>query len=193
MKDVRIVELADKRLGVFSRKRTKEEVYFGFSIVPSLDLLSMDAIQSAKPLDIIRPGHWGGVNQAYLLQTGHVGCIAHYSYHDTNSTGAAVTVYTNYAFVIDPLTREIFACKFIGSKCCYPPCPFKIPALEDCVFSSGISPREDGKWDLYSGVGDVGQGRITIDYPFEGYGSIVSNHDDDRDETTHRATMRVLL
>ena len=32
--------------------------------------------------------------------------------------------------------------------------------------------REDGKVDLYSGIGDAEVGRIVIDYPFEGYGQI---------------------
>lgn len=33
--------------------------------------------------------------------------------------------------------------------------------------------RGDGKVDLYSGLSDALEGRITIDYPFEGYGKIV--------------------
>ena len=34
--------------------------------------------------------------------------------------------------------------------------------------------RDDGKVDLYGGMGDRAEGRITIDYPFEGYGKIVT-------------------
>lgn len=33
--------------------------------------------------------------------------------------------------------------------------------------------RKDGKCDLYSGVGDTREGRMVIDYPFEGHGDIV--------------------
>ena len=36
----------------------------------------------------------------------------------------------------------------------------------------GIIPREDGLVDLYSGVGDSDEGRITIDNPFAGEGKI---------------------
>ena len=34
------------------------------------------------------------------------------------------------------------------------------------TFTSGIVMREDGRADLYGGMGDVEEGRIVIDYPF---------------------------
>jgi hypothetical protein len=34
--------------------------------------------------------------------------------------------------------------------------------------------RNDSKCDLYSGISDAAEGRTVIDYPFEGYGKIVS-------------------
>ena len=40
--------------------------------------------------------------------------------------------------------------------------------LTDCAFTSGIVLREDGRADLYSGIGDTYEGRVTIDNPFEG-------------------------
>jgi hypothetical protein len=33
--------------------------------------------------------------------------------------------------------------------------------------------RADGKADLYSGLGDIAEGRVVIDYPFSGYGGIL--------------------
>ncbi|GET86600.1 hypothetical protein, conserved [Leishmania tarentolae] len=35
--------------------------------------------------------------------------------------------------------------------------------------------REDGKCDLYSGLGDTHEDRITIDYPFKGYSVILDD------------------
>ena len=35
-------------------------------------------------------------------------------------------------------------------------------------FSSGIRLREDGRADLYSGIGDTAEGRIVIEDPFGG-------------------------
>jgi predicted small secreted protein len=63
--------------------------------------------------------------------------------------------------------------KIIGSRRCYPPRLANRPDLTDCVFTSGIVMREYGKADLYSGLGDCETGRITIEYPFAGYGEMV--------------------
>lgn len=170
MKDIRIVQLKDKRIGVFSRKRTAEEVYVGFTIVDTLDDLTTEAIAAAKPINFIEEGTWGGVNQCYLLDSGKIGCISHYSYHDETPQKQSIQVYCNYSFVFDPETREVLDRKVIGTKSCYPACPAKKPFLIDCVFTSGMELRPDGKIDLYSGIADVGEGRITVDYPFEGHG-----------------------
>jgi hypothetical protein len=75
---------------------------------------------------------------------------------------------------LDPDTRTVESYKIIGTRDCYPPGPAKMPHLADCAFTSGIVMREDGKADLYSGLGDCKQGRLVIDYPFEGHGQIVS-------------------
>ncbi|KAG5510363.1 hypothetical protein JKF63_07692 [Porcisia hertigi] len=173
MKDIRVVPLQDGRLGVFSRVRTKEEVYVGFTTVDTVDDLTTEAIASAKPIDFIKPDTWGGVNQAYLLSSGKVGCIAHAAYSDITPSGQPLQVYVNISFVFDAETRQLEAEQIIGTTSCYPPGPIKRPFLEDCVFASGIVMREDGKSDLYSGVGDSYEGRITIEYPFKEYGGIV--------------------
>ncbi|KAG5485055.1 hypothetical protein LSCM1_07136 [Leishmania martiniquensis] len=175
MKDIRVVPLRDGRLGVFSRCRTKVEVYVGFTTVDSIDHLTTAVIASAKPIDFIKPGTWGGVNQAYLLSSGKIGCIGHSAYSEENPPGEPLTVYVTVSFVFDAETRQLHAEQVIGTKSCYPACPAKIPALVDCVFASGIVMRNDDKCDLYSGVGDTHEGRITIEYPFHGYGSIVGD------------------
>lgn len=174
MKDIRLVALKDNRIGVFSRKRTTEEVFVGFTVINSLEELTAESIASAEPIaDLFEEGSWGGVNQAYLLQSGKIGCIGHYSYHDQTEDNEPIQAYINYSFVFDPESRKVEDPKVIGTKSCYPPCPAKKPFLVDCVFTSGMVVRPDGKCDLYSGVGDVGEGRITIDYPFPHHGPVV--------------------
>ncbi|CCW68383.1 unnamed protein product [Phytomonas sp. Hart1] len=175
MKDIRLVDLNDGRIGVFSRRRDEEAIYVGFTTIDSIDHLSTEVIAAATPLNLFEDGTWGGVNQAYLLSSGKVGCIAHYSFSDKSPTCEAWSVYTNFSFVFDVETRQVINPKIIGTKSSYPTAPAKIPLLEDCVFSSGIVKRADGKYDLYSGVADTCQGRITIDFPFEGYGEIVGD------------------
>lgn len=175
MKDIRLVELKDGRIGVFSRPKTDTFSFIGFTTINRVEELTSKIVDKAEPLNVLHTGAWGGINQAYLLTSGMVGCIAHYSYNARNEKGLTLAVYVNYAFVLNPDTRETYLERIIGTRGCYPPCPDKAAKLEDCAFASGIVMRSDGKCDLYTGLGDTCQGRITIDYPFEGYGDIESD------------------
>ena len=74
--------------------------------------------------------------------------------------------YVNIAFIFDPAAFAVSDMRVIGDKGSYPPTPHMLPYLADCAFTSGIEMRPDGKADLYSGLGDVAQGRIVIDAPF---------------------------
>lgn len=174
MKDIRVVKLANHRIGVFSRPKTAAHSSIGFVVIDAIDELTAKVVEEAQPLNVIHTGAWGGVNQPYLLTSDKIGCIGHYSYIDKDEAGAQITVYVNYSFVLDPATREVEDSKIIGTKGCYPPCACKTPKLVDCAFVAGIVMRGDGRCDLYSGLGDAHTGRITIDYPFEGYGDIVN-------------------
>ncbi len=179
MKDIRLVELADGRIGVFSRPRHGifqggAQAQIGFTVIDRIEDLDAQVIAGAPYLaDLIGTGEWGGVNQAYLLESGKIGVIGHMSYDDRTSEGAHLQVYVNTAFVVDPIAQTATSPEIIGTKSCYPSCTPKLPRLADCVFTTGILPREDGKVDLYSGVGDAYEGRITIDNPFTKYGDII--------------------
>lgn len=175
MKDIRVIQLANRRIGVFSRPKTAAHSSIGFTIIDNILDLTARVVDEAQPLNVIDTGAWGGVNQPYLLTSDKIGCISHYSYMDKDENGNAINVYTNYSFVLDPVTRDIYDAKIIGTKGCYPPCPPKTPKLVDCAFCCGIVMREDGRCDLYSGLGDAHMGRIVIDYPFEGHGDIVDS------------------
>lgn len=182
MKDIRIVELEDGKIGVFSRPRGKEilskygsESMVGFVIIDNLDKLSAEVINTAPYIDnLFDKGEWGGCNQAYLLDSGLIGCIGHTAYNEKDENGIDLKVYLNTAFVFNPKTHELLENKIIASRSSYPVGVAKKPHLIDCTFPSGIVMRSDGKVDLYAGLGDCEEGRIVIDYPFEGYGKIVS-------------------
>lgn len=181
MKDIRLVPLSDGKIGVFSRPRSAEmtgkygsESMIGFTVVDRLEDLTADVIENAPYIHgIFGKGEWGGVNQAYLLDSGKIGIIGHICYQDKDESGGELKVYLNMAFVFDPTTRESSDLHLIGSRSCYPVGPAKAPYLVDCVFSSGIVMRPDGKADLYSGLSDCQAGRITIDYPFARHGLLV--------------------
>lgn len=180
MKDIRLVELADGRIGVFSRPRNDNimkkhgsESMIGFSVIHSLEELTAEVIQNAPFIEgLFADGEWGGCNQAYLLDSGNIGVIGHLSYSYVDTTGEKQSSYMNMSFVLEPETLTVHDYKIIGTRDCYRNGPAKLPHLSDCAFTSGIVMREDGRADLYSGIGDCVEGRIVIDYPFEGYGKI---------------------
>jgi hypothetical protein len=181
MKDIRLVGLADGRIGVFSRPRNAEivrkfgsESQIGFAVIDRIEDLTHDIIENAPYIPgLFADGEWGGCNQAYLLDTGKIGVIGHMSFYEVNDEGVGLKVYMNNSFIFDTATHKTSDNKIIGTRPCYPDGPGKLPDLIDCAFTSGIVMREDGKVDLYSGIGDVAEGRIAIDYPFAGHGCIV--------------------
>ena len=180
MKDIRLVKLGGFKIGVFSRPRGEHirkefgcESLVGFSVINSLDELSADVIANAKIIpDLFDNDEWGGCNQAYLLDNGLIGVIGHKCYRANDKNGQNILTYMNFSFIFDPEKHEVFDEKIIGTRNCYPDGPAKMPNLPDCAFTSGIVMREDGKVDLYSGLSDTEQGRIVVDYPFQGYGEI---------------------
>jgi len=180
MKDIRIVELADGRIGVFSRPRNEDirkkygsESMIGFTIIETLDELTASVIENAAYIPgVFAKDEWGGCNQAYLLDSGLIGIIGHKCYPGPMVDGVAAQIYMCISFVLDPEKQELMDLKIIGTRPCFPEGPTKKPHLTDVSFPSGVVARPDGKVDLYSGLNDCEVGRITIGNPFEGYGTI---------------------
>jgi hypothetical protein len=183
MKDIRLVVL-ENGIGVFSRPRNREvsQKYgsasaVGFTVIPDLDSLDDETVANAKVIPgLFGKDEWGGCNQCHLLDSGLIGIIGHKSYRASGNPPLAI--HMNVSFVFDPARNRILDEKILATRSSYPPCPAKKPELADCTFTSGIVMREDGRADLYSGLGDVAEGRIVIDYPFEGFGKIVSKRTD---------------
>lgn len=182
MKDIRLVELSDGRVGVFSRPRSEKiaklygsESMIGFAVIDSIDDLNADVIENAELIKgIFENGQWGGCNQAYLFDNGKIGVIGHLSDRIEDENHNEILSYKNISFVFDPQTCQAEDLKIIAVRGDYPEGPAKIPALVDCAFTSGIIPMEDGLVSLYSGIGDCEEGRIVIDNPFENRGTIIS-------------------
>lgn len=175
MKDIRLVDLQDGRIGVFSRPRSEEirkkygsESMIGFTCIHKLEELTAQLVQEATPIEgIFAEGEWGGCNQAYLLENGKIGVIGHQSYaQPVEGRETPLAVYLNVSFEFDPEDFSVSNRRVIGTRKSYPAGTPKKPELEDCTFTSGIILREDGKVDLYAGIGDTEEGRIVIDYPF---------------------------
>lgn len=173
MKDIRLLQLPSGKVGVFTRPRGKHiaEQYGSSAIVGYCELDSIDQLDATIG-DTARviPGlfdkdEWGGCNQVYALKDGRIGVIGHRCYLEQTES-VELQVYMNMSFIFNPDTFEVSDMKIIGDKKCYPHTPHMLPYLADCAFTTGIEMRPDGKADLYSGVGDVTEGRIVIDPPF---------------------------
>lgn len=180
MKDIRLVELPEG-IGVFSRPRGADvarkygsESIVGFTVIQNLQELSPKRVQEAPMVEgLFQKGEWGGCNQCYLLGNGQIGVIGHKSYHEQGAGAEPLLVYLNTAFVVDPQTRRCVHEQILATRSCYPDGPAKKPNLIDCAFTSGLLLRPDGRADLYSGLGDSMEGRVTIDDPFAPFGGIL--------------------
>ena len=173
MKDIRLVQLPDGRVGVFTRPRDEQvaaryssEAIVGYAVLDSVNDLDCTIAGRARAVEgLFSAGEWGGCNQCYLLRDGRIGVIGHRCYREP-AGGVVLHVYLNIAFIFDPVSFRVCDMKVIGEKQSYPDTPWMLPYLKDCAFTSGIVMRPDGKADLYSGLGDVAEGRIVIDAPF---------------------------
>jgi hypothetical protein len=178
MKDIRIVDIPGG-IGVFSRPRDAavEKQYgsgsvVGFTMIPNLDCLDAEVIAGAKVIPgLFGRGEWGACNQCFLLESGNIGVIGHKSFKAPGEP--PLDVYMNVSFVFDPKNNRVFNEKILATRSSYPQLPSKKPELADCVFTSGIVMRADGRADLYSGLGDAAEGRMVIEYPFDGCGKII--------------------
>ena len=182
MKDIRLVKLKNGKIGVFSRPRNEKiaeeygsESMIGFAVIDSIEDLNADVIANAEYIHgVFENGQWGGCNQAYLLENGKVGIIGHLSDKISDEKGNEILSYKNISFVFDPETFGVEDLKIIATRGDYPDGLAKVPNLVDCAFTSGIELENDGKVNLYSGIGDCEEGRILIENPFADAGNIMS-------------------
>ena len=186
MKDVRLTLLANGKIGVFSRPRGihireqyGSESMIGFATIDSIDQLVPNVIANAEYISgIFENGQWGGCNQAYLLKNGKIGVIGHLSNKIARTDGSGELLsYKNIAFVFNPEKMQATHLHVIATRSDYPEGPSKKAELEDCAFTSGIEMRDDGKVNLYSGIGDCEEGRVVIDDPFAEEGGILACSD----------------
>ncbi|MGI6495482.1 MAG: DUF1861 family protein [Kiritimatiellia bacterium] len=176
MKDIRLVELPSGKIGVFTRPRGEEtlkqygtESVVGYVEIDSLDDLLPANLDRAKIIEgLFEAGEWGGCNQAYLLKDGRIGLAAHKAVNDgVASDGQPFQLYTNCFFIFDPATRKATPMEILATDASYPAFSPKVPKLAHCIFTSGLVFRPDGKADLYTGLGDAAEGRVTIPAPFD--------------------------
>jgi hypothetical protein len=172
MKDIRLIELADGHIGVFTRPQGIKggRGQIGFTIIPSLDELNEETFLGADILhDQFVPAEWGGANEAHLLKNGCIGVLGHIACFDEKNNKH----YYSMVFVINPETCEKSPVKIIAVRNNFPAGPEKRPDLEDVIFSGGLIRKGNGRAELSVGVSDAEAYRIEIPDPFVEYETIV--------------------
>lgn len=164
MKDVRLIELKDGRIGVFSRPQGDKggRGKIGFDIIDNLDTLTRKIVDDAPLLEQFVDEEWGGANALYLLNNGHIGVLGHIA----NFSQGNIRHYYAMAFVVDPKTKQAKSMKIIAERDNFLPGPSKRDDLIDVLFSAGLVLHNQDSATLYVGVSDCEVQSIEIKNPF---------------------------
>lgn len=165
MKDIRLVELEDGRIGVFTRPqgRIGGRGTIGFTILDSPDELSSADLMNAPLLkgQFMR-SDWGGANEARKLPDGRIGIVGHIASRDTRGNKH----YYAMAFTLQPHTGGMSPLRIIAARNNFPPGPAKKPELADVIFPGGYTTNDDGTITLYAGLSDTEAGWVVLHDPF---------------------------
>lgn len=168
MKDIRLIELANGRIGVFTRPMMVEgaRALIGYTEIGALSELTEEIISSARLFkNQFLPDEWGGANEAHLLATGKIGVLGHIARMEENN----IRHYYPMVFVYDPETHRTTPVKLIATRAMFPDGPAKRPDLVDVLFSGGLIRHGDGTASLYTGVSDAQAHVIKLPDPFLEY------------------------
>jgi len=168
MKDIRLVELQDGKVGVFTRPQGKKggRGQIGFTILDKLEQLNAEILSHAEILSqqFVR-SEWGGANEAHVLSNGKIGVLGHIACFGKHKSKH----YYSMVFWLNPQTREKSPLKMIAERSDFPNGPGKRPGLVDVIFSGGIIRLGNGRAELSVGVSDAEAYRIMIPDPFIEY------------------------
>jgi hypothetical protein len=165
MKDLRLVELEDGSIGIFTRPQGEKggRGKIGFTCIATLDLLTIEVIENSPLLaEQFTETEWGGANEAHLLSNGLIGILGHIACFDELGDRH----YYPMVFSLNPITGEYSEIELIARRSRFLPGPAKRMDLVDVVFSGGLIRNKDQTADLYTGISDAEAHRITIPDPF---------------------------
>ncbi|TXK87987.1 DUF1861 family protein [Geobacillus sp. AYS3] len=168
MKDIRLIELKDGSVGVFTRPQGEKggRGKIGFTRIDSLDELTVEIMEEAPLLDNqFVDDEWGGVNELHLLSNGLVGVLGHIARFGEDGKRH----YYPMVFVLNPDTMELSDIELIATRSHFLEGPAKRPDLVDVVFSGGLIRKEGGTADFYAGISDAEAQKITVIDPFVKY------------------------
>lgn len=165
MKDLRLVQLLDNRIGVLTRPQGKKggRGKIGFTIINTLEELNKEVVEEATLIEgLFGDEEWGGANEATPLNKTTLGILGHVACFDKKGNRH----YYSMTFELNIDTLEAQNQKIIAVRKDFKPGLAKRPDLEDVVFSGGLVIKED-KATLYVGISDAEAQFIVIDNPFK--------------------------
>jgi hypothetical protein len=169
MKDIRLLELTDKRILVFTRPQgiIGGRGRIAYTIIDNLDQLNAGTIESAQllPTQFIE-SEWGGANALFILKNGLIGVLGHVCYFDDMMKRH----YYSMTFSFNLETREVSPIKIIATRKNFKEGDCKREDIRDVIFSGGINRLQNGKMaEFFVGVSDVEGHKILIEDPFLEY------------------------
>ena len=168
MKDIRLVELANERIGVFTRPQGKKggRGQIGFFVADNLEAITAKDMEAAPLFERqCREDEWLGANQAHCLDNGLLGVLGHIAFFDPKEHRH----YYPMAFCVDPVTGRATAPELIAQRADFPTGPAKRPDLADVMFSGGLVRHGDGTASLFAGLSDAEAGFATLTDPMKKY------------------------
>ncbi|MBM7551638.1 DUF1861 family protein [Thalassobacillus pellis] len=166
MKDIRLIELPDGKIGVFTRPQGKKggRGKMGFTAIDKLDELDADLLSQAPLMkEHFLDEEWGGANEIHLLANGRIGVLGHISQFDDQGDRH----YYPMIFLYDVQANQISDMEIIAEREDFPPGATKRPDLKDVLFSGGLVRLKNGMAELYVGVSDAEAHKAVISDPFE--------------------------
>ena len=167
MKDIRLCDLQDGRIGVFTRPQGMKggRGTIGYTEITCLEDLTLGVLDAAPMIDnMFHPADWGGANETHFLPSGEIGVLAHSAHYENDDSLQARHYYAT-AFIFSPQDRTFHNYRVIASRDQFPDGHAKRPDLQDVIFSSGLVRSSDGT-RLYAGLSDAEARWIAIPDPF---------------------------
>jgi len=166
MKNIRLVELPEGNIGVFTRPQGKVggTGTIGFTRIIRLENLDSKIMINAPLLEgQFSLEEWGGANEIHVLDDSWVGVLGHVACFD----GEGDKHYYPMVFKFNYHLSSVSPYKIIAKRQDLGEGESKRSDLKDVIFSGGLDSREDYDMDLYVGSGDAETHRIVIPNPFK--------------------------
>lgn len=165
MKDIRLAQLANGRLGVFTRPQEgfNRKGKIGYTELLSLEDLNAENILRAKIIENqFVPEEWGGANDLHVLENNTIGVLGHIAHTDAQGNKH----YFAMSFIYNPMKHRASPINIIATRKNFPLGVCKRPELADVVFPGGLVRHGNGTATLYTGLNDAEAGKITLSDPF---------------------------